>query len=301
MLALAITSPQSIGLEPSVDLAEEMVLQKRKIELSDVKDNFKDLKKQKISSNTDPVDQAQYDPNEGFVINGMSVTYIVVKYVAIKQCLSNDSPVDLALVCKEWSEIIRSEFAKDKDGWKAWYGVVGHEDEYKAFLSYVLQSRSHLLSTNWRVVEKIKEFSNPFKGIFHLPKDADFKGLDGLFCVMTGIPRALGDEYKGKTVVWFCPRFYMQKKFEKADVCQLKQILDQWSSAFPFGIFWTNDGTANVMMYLTNWDKELKARCSFADLIGKGQGMTIEHIENIGLIRWLVTCGIMIKFSLLSL
>jgi hypothetical protein len=171
------------------------------------------------------------------------VKSLIVKQAAYQKCEEEKIPVtlnktlgNLALVCKEWKGIIVDEMTVGAPSWKAWYGVVGHENIYQQFLNGTLIYRPNPQSDEGMIQLKISGLINPLEGTFDLSKCSD-AGKD--LSISTGYRKGMKSENKDKLEIWLAPRFMIEKKL-KSSASHLEPIMGNWKEeTAPIGILWS--------------------------------------------------------------
>lgn len=170
----------------------------------------------------------------------------IVKYAAIEQILSPESKFDLALVCKDWLEIIIYDFDNQQDIYKAWYGVIEHEEAFQTFLNGTLIYRPIQDSDEGIIKLKISDLKNPLDGTFDLSQCGD-AGKD--LSISTGYRKGIRPENKKKLEVWLVPWFLIKKHLDST-ACHFKDIMDDWDEKnAAFGIFFTSGHWNNLEWY----------------------------------------------------
>ena len=221
----------------------------------------------------------------GFSDISEEIRGLVARQTAYEQCLDDKAPVtlnktlvNLELVCKESQSIIKDEMKVGAPSWKAWYGVVGHEEIYQQFLNGVLIYRPNLESDEGMIQLKISDLLNPLEGTFDLSGCGD---TGQYLSISTGYRKGMKAENKDKLEIWLAPRFMVEKKL-KSSASHLQPIMDNWKEdTAPIGILWSWGGWSDLSWYdyLTtqdtyvissknlyeNWglaNKEYRMRCS---------------------------------------
>ncbi|MBA3814807.1 MAG: hypothetical protein H0X26_10085 [Alphaproteobacteria bacterium] len=178
----------------------------------------------------------------------------IIEDAAFKQCLNNELPVNLALVCKTWHAETQYHMEPGKLCYKAWYGIFGHEDIYETFLKDVLLYRPIRDSDEGMITLKISELKdtlpegetsykllkkNPLEGTFDLSACGD----EGKYLVIsTGYRKGINPKNKDKTEIWIAPHFMIEKKIANAP--HLNCMMGNWDKiAAPVGVFfnWGDD------------------------------------------------------------
>lgn len=175
---------------------------------------------------------------------------LTAKLTAYQQCLEDAAPVtlnktlgNLRLVCKGWQKIIEEEKEVNAPSWKAWYGVVGHEDIYQQFLNETLIYKPNPQSDEGMIQLKISDLLNPLEGTFDLSKCGD---TGKYLSILTGYRKGMKSENKDKLEIWLTPRFMVEKKL-KSSARHLQPIMDNWKEEF--GMFWSWGGWHDLSWY----------------------------------------------------
>ncbi|MBA3814419.1 MAG: hypothetical protein H0X26_08050 [Alphaproteobacteria bacterium] len=149
---------------------------------------------------------------------------LIIEDAAFKQCLNNELPVNLALVCKTWHAETQYHMEPGKLCYKAWYGIFGHEDIYETFLKGVLLYRPIHDSDEGMITLKISELKDTLpegetsykllkKNLLEGTFDLSACGKEGKYHVIsTGHPKGINPENKNKTEIWIAPHFMIEKK-----------------------------------------------------------------------------------------
>ena len=184
----------------------------------------------------------------------------VIKRTAYEQCLDDNTPVtlnktlgNLELVCKEWQVFINDEKKVNMPSWKAWYGVVGHEEIYQQFLNGTLIYKPNPQSDEGMIQLKISDLLNPLEGTFDLSKCGD---TGKYLSISTGYRKGMKAENGNKLEIWLAPRFMVEKKL-KSSASHLQPIMDNWKEeTAPIGILWSWGGWSDLSWYdyLTSQD-----------------------------------------------
>ena len=177
----------------------------------------------------------------------------IVREAAYEQCLDDDtSPTlnktlgNLALVCKEWHALILDERKVGTESWKAWYGVVGHEDIYQQFLNGSLLYRPDPQSDKGMIQLKISDLTNPLEGTFDLSQCGD---TGNFLSISTGYRKGMKAENSNKLEIWLAPRFMIEKKL-KSSASHLQPIMGTWKEeTAPIGILWSWGGWKDLSWY----------------------------------------------------
>lgn len=178
---------------------------------------------------------------------------LVVRQAAYEQCLEDNAPVtlnktlgNLRLVCKEWQGIIEDEKRVDAPSWKAWYGVVGHEDIYKRLLNVKLIYRPQVGSDVGLIELPISTSQNPLECTFDLSKCGD---AGKYLSISTGYRKGMKWENSQKLEIWLAPRFMIEKKIQSS-ASHLQLIMDNWKEdTAPIGILWSWGGWNDLSCY----------------------------------------------------
>ena len=185
----------------------------------------------------------------------------IIQQAAFQQCLDNELPVNLALVCKEWFKTIENQMQTGQPCFKAWYGIFGHEGIYETFLNGVLIYRSHgLLHYGSDINEKMSKIyiselkdnspegtsykllkNKPLEGTFDLSICGDARKY---FAISTGYRKWINPDNEGKAEIWIAPRFLIEKKIETS-ASHFSGIMKSWKeNVAPIGVFVTLSGEA---------------------------------------------------------
>lgn len=181
------------------------------------------------------------------------VRHLIVKQASYEQCLENKSPVNLALVCKEWRGIIVDDMQVGQPSWKAWYGVVSHEDIYERFLKGVLVYRPNEGSDVGKIELPIAALTNPLGSPFDLSKC----GNTGQYLsIATGYRKGKKAENDRKVEIWLAPRFLIEKELQ-GKASHFAPIMSAWDvQKAPIGLFFNRGEWDNLedYDYLTSLD-----------------------------------------------
>jgi len=180
----------------------------------------------------------------------------IIEYTAFGQCMNNKSPLNLKLVCHAWLEETEYHMRQGKPCWKAWYGVIGHEDIYETFLNGVLTYRPNPYSDEGAIKLKISELSNPLEGIFDLSKFGDigiYGDIGKTLLISTGY-RKVNPDNKSLEEIWIAPHFLIEKKIATAPY--FSGIMKDWNkNVAPVGVFFAPRGNPNIYLdYCTSKD-----------------------------------------------
>lgn len=215
------------------------------------------------------------------------VRCLIVKQASYEQCLENKSPVNLALVCKEWRGIIVDEMQVGQSSWKAWYGVVGHEDIYERFLKGRLVYRPNEGSDEGKIELPIAALKNPLGSTFDLSSCGD---TGKYLSIAIGYRKGKTPANADKVEVWFTPRFLVDKEMSQlAPNHHLRAIRENWNAArAPIAIFWTWGGwnAKDNMSYCDYLTGESMVELGSENLLKKYQKSGVPGCACLG--RWLV-------------
>lgn len=192
---------------------------------------------------------------------------LIITWSAFGQCLKDELPVNLALVCTDWFAIIQDQMQEDKDCYKAWYGVFGHEDLYETFkkgaIHYRPDADSIPRNNEGMITLKISELKN------NSSKDTSYKlfennllegtsykllkenSLEGTFdlsacgdvgkeqVISIGYRKGINPDRKDITEIWIAPQFVIKKK-SATTAKHLSEIITLWKGdREPIGTFFT--------------------------------------------------------------
>lgn len=176
----------------------------------------------------------------------LDIQKLIVQQLVFEECLENKNPVNLALVCKKWREIVKKETEVNNPGWKAWHGVIGHEDIYQTFLNGKLVYRPDPQSDEGMVTLSLSALKNPLEGTFDLSKCGDTgEGLS----IATGYRKGRKSENAEKVEVWLAPQFLIKKKVS-ATAKHFNPIMKAWDAkTAPIGMFFTWGAWDNLGWY----------------------------------------------------
>lgn len=184
----------------------------------------------------------------------------IIEYAAFEQCLNDELPVNLVLVCKAWHKETQYHMEPGKRCYKAWYGIYGHEDIYETFFKGVLLYRPNLDSDEGMITLKISELKepssegtsykllkkNPLEGTFDLSTCGD---AGKYLVISTGHRKGKKAENNNKIEIWLAPKFIIEKNL-KSSAGHLQPIMSDWNEEIaPIGIFWTWGGWDNLNGY----------------------------------------------------
>lgn len=181
------------------------------------------------------------------------VRHLIVKQASYEQCLENKSPVNLALVCKEWRGIIVDDMQVGQPSWKAWYGVIGHEDIYERFLKGVLVYRPTEGSDVGKIELPIAALTNPLGSPFDLSKCGD---TGQYLSIATGYRKGKKTENAKKVEIWLAPRFLIEKELQ-GKAWHFAPIMSAWDvQKAPIGLFFNRGEWIDLRHYdyLTSLD-----------------------------------------------
>ncbi|MBA3814557.1 MAG: hypothetical protein H0X26_08775 [Alphaproteobacteria bacterium] len=213
----------------------------------------------------------------------------IVFHAAFEQCLDNELPVNLALVCTDWFKIIQDQMQVGQPCFKAWYGAIGHEDIYETFLKGVLLYRPIPNSDEGMIklnISDLKDTSpegtpykllkkNPLEGIFDLPTCGD---AGKYLVISTGYRKGINPDNKGKAEVWISPRFMIEKKIANAH--HFKEIVGNWDEKVaPLGVFYTWSADTNEYFdYCTSKDLNVISKNDLYTIWGDESACRIEEL-----------------------
>lgn len=169
------------------------------------------------------------------------IRHLIVGQAVVDQCSENKSPVNVGLVCKEWREFVTEEMKVGHAGWKAWYGVIGHEDIYERFLKGVLVYRPNEGSDVGKIELPIAALKNPIESSFDL---SNCENTGKYLSINTGYRKVQTHANANKVEIWFTPRFLVDKEMPHlAKNHHMQEIRGNWDGVkAPIGIFWTWGG-----------------------------------------------------------
>ena len=180
---------------------------------------------------------------------------LIVFHAAFEQCLGNELPMNLALVCTNWFKIIQEQMEEGQPCYKAWYGIFGHEEIYETFLKGVLLYIPIPNSDTGMITLKISELKepsseetsykllkkNPLEGTFDISKCGD-EGK--YFVISTGYRKRINPKNERKTEIWIAPHFMIEKQIANAP--HLQCIMGNWDgNAVPVGVLVSWSGNLN--------------------------------------------------------
>lgn len=197
------------------------------------------------------------DESEKYVTSGLvphrtsftdipqEVRSLIIGQVAYEQFLDK-IPMNLAFVCREWFKIIQGQMKVNEPNWKAWHGVIGHEDIYQQFLNVRLIYRPDPHSDKGMIQLKTSNLNNPLEGTFDLSKCGNAAQY---LSISTGYRKGMKQENSNKLEIWFVPRFVIEKHINSL-AGHFKRIRDDWEEeTAPICILWTWGGWTDLCRY----------------------------------------------------
>ncbi len=190
---------------------------------------------------------------------------IIIKRAATDQCSDGEGPLNLALVCKSWRDIVNEDVNKQGPIWKAWYGILGNEAIFQRFFNGVLQYRPDPTNNDDMVTLYFSHFKkNLFNGTFGRPE-----------CVaaadMPLVTTSLSDffaPHPDQVVIGFFPHFRAERIVASTPNHPFKAIMGNWDKNIaPVGIFW-RWGSWNDLTWYDYLTQSSLADISSRDLYG---------------------------------
>jgi hypothetical protein len=191
---------------------------------------------------------------------------LVAKHAAIEQCLENESLMNLALVCKGWHDLLKSELQVGKSLWKVRQGITTpkREEIYRRFLNGVLLYKPNPGKDDYTnaISFPIRRLLIPLDGIFDLSQCGD---AGEFLSIATGYRKGRTDKNNDKVEIWLAPRFQIEKKLESS-AAHFLPIMNGWNEDLaPVGMFFTAGDWDRLDWYnhLVDQDLDSISACNF--------------------------------------
>jgi hypothetical protein len=178
----------------------------------------------------------------------------IKKEISREVVSSGQSPIKLALLNREWNQVINDILQEGNPVWDAWPGVKTPEDEeiYQMFRNMELIYRPDPNSDEGMIRLPIPMGHNPFKYTFDLSSCGD---SDPFVVITNDLERffTIGGENELKLVICFAMRSWINKNIDSLSA-PFNTILTPWDAEqAPVGIFWRwGEWLMGKFDYLTN-------------------------------------------------
>jgi hypothetical protein len=196
------------------------------------------------------------DESQGEEVNSpMTALPVEIKEMILIEIVSRgQSPMRLALLNREWNQIIDDVLQEGNPVWDAWTGVKTPYDEeiYQQFRNMQLIYRPNPYSNKGKIQLSIPMGHNPFKYTFDLSSCGD---CDRRMAITNDLERffTIRGKNENKIVIYFGTHFWINKNIDSL-VCPFNTIMTSWEAEqAPIGIFWRfGNCSTDVCDYLTS-------------------------------------------------
>lgn len=230
-------------------------------------------------------DQDQHQEVHPFNMLDTDIKIILLFDPYFKNNSTNERLGELSLVCKDWSNTLKSRFNSKEEAWKDHYGL--EESEYQLIKTMKLQYRPEPDNDKGMITLKIPAFANPFGYKFNLSKCGS---ADKNICVSTGYRPGMNSENKNKVEMFIAPRKMIKKDLTTSSA-HYTDIMPNWGDNAPMGIIytWGNWNNNNWYDYNTNFTLAensyknglmLYFKCNFINRQPYMTGCELLHTQN---------------------